>query len=344
MSFTLTQIIAQFGGLLRGNDITVVRIASLDQAQADEISFLANPKYRKAVDESQTGALIVEESMVQMLPEHLNLIITTDPYLYFAQVARLFYPKLQVVSGIHPSAVIDPSASIAKSCEIGANVVIGKMVVLGENCRILPGCVIEDDCILGANVVLHANVTLYPQVLVGNEVEIHSGCVIGSDGFGIAWNKTQWFKIPQTGRVILGDQVEVGANTTIDRGALADTIIHSGVKIDNLVQIAHNVEIGAHTAIAGCTGVAGSTKIGANCVIGGAAMLVGHIEVADKTFIGGGTLVSKSLKTSGHYASSYPISTYKDWVKNTVHLRHLHEMSKRLSVLEKQLQELQKKD
>lgn len=344
MPFTLTQITSELGGTLQGCDITIVRVAPLDQAQSNEISFLANPKYRKTLDSSKAGAVIVTESVAQTLPESLSLIVTTDPYLYFAKVARLFTPKLQAASDIHASAVIDKSALIPKSCEIGANAVIGTNVSLGERCRILPGCVIENDCTLGNDVVLHANVTLYSNVVLGNDVEIHSGAVIGSDGFGLAWDKTEWFKIPQTGRVVLEDGVEVGANTTIDRGALADTIIRTGAKIDNLVQIAHNVEIGEHTVIAGCTGIAGSSKIGAYCSIGGAAMFVGHIEVADKTYIGGGTLVSKSLNTPNHYASSYPISTHKDWVRNAVHLRHLNDMVKRLATLEKQLQKLQKKD
>ncbi|MBP6561947.1 MAG: UDP-3-O-(3-hydroxymyristoyl)glucosamine N-acyltransferase [Neisseriaceae bacterium] len=338
MSLLLSHIVTQLGGELVGPDVSVTKVAPLDSAQAEQISFLANPKYRHSLDASRASAVIVSEKLgVAIVPEGMSAIVTRDPYLYFAKVARLFHPVIDAQGVQHPTAVVAATAVVPASCDLGAHAYIGEHVVLGEGCRILPGVVIEADCVLGAKVCLHANVTLYPQCVLGDRVEIHSGSVIGADGFGMAWDETKWFKIPQTGRVILADDVEVGANTTIDRGALDDTVIHTGAKIDNLVQIGHNVHVGAHTAIAGCTGIAGSTKIGAYCTIGGAAMFVGHIEVADKTFIGGGTLVSKSIDAPGHYASSYPLATHKDWVRNAVHLRHLNDMAKRIKQLEQQL-------
>jgi UDP-3-O-[3-hydroxymyristoyl] glucosamine N-acyltransferase len=204
--------------------------------------------------------------------------------------------------------------------------------------------VIGDDCQIGDDVTLYPNVTVYQGCRVGNRVTIHAGAVVGSDGFGLAWAGDHWYKIPQTGRALIGDDVEIGANTTIDRGAMADTVIANGAKIDNLVQIAHNVQVGEHTAIAGCVGIAGSTHIGAYCTIGGAAMLVGHIEIADKTHIGGGTLVSKSIRKPDNYASSFPLSTMKDWLANAVHLRHLDDLVNRVKQLEAEVKTMKNKD
>lgn len=336
----LSQIIHQIGGQLYGQDKEVTSVASLDVATSNEISFLSNPKYHSQLQKSGAGAIILHEKMLDKLPEHGSAIVVADPYLYFAKVARLFTPIVLASGKVHPKAVIADTAVVPKSCEVGANAVIGEHVVLGEGCRILAGTVIEDWCVLGDEVLLHANVTVYSHVLIGNRVEIHSGSVIGADGFGLAWDKDNnaWFKIPQVGRVILEDDVEIGANTTVDRGAINDTVIKQDAKIDNLVQIAHNVQIGRHTAIAGCTGIAGSTQIGDNCTIGGAAMFVGHIHIANKTFIGGGTLVSHSIHEAGHYASSYPLQTHKDWVRNAVHVRRLNDMNKRLKELEIQAQ------
>ena len=320
--FTLSQLTAQLGGELIGNDIVITAIAPAARAQAHEITFLANPKYKSEVEHSQAGAIIVAQKAAALFPNR-NLIIAADPYLYFAQVARLFHPAPIAQAGIHPTAVIDPTARVPASCEIGANVYIGARTVLGEQCRILPNSVVEHDCTLGSQVVLHPNVTVYHGCTLGERVEIHSGS-----------------KIPQTGAVTLGDDVEIGANTTIDRGAMSDTTIGRGTKIDNLIQIAHNCQIGAHTVIASCTGISGSVKIGDYCILGGGVGTVGHIEIADKTTIGGGTSVTHSIKESGtHYASIYPMQTFREWTRNAVHLNHLNEMHKRLKALEAQLAE-----
>lgn len=341
MSYSLSRIVAQLGGKWYGNDVSVHAIAPAARATVHDITFLANPKYKQEVHDSAAGAIIVAEKMADLFPER-NLILTADPYLYFAKVARLFHPIQVACAGVHPSAVIEPTATVPTSCEIGAHVYIGANTVLGERCRILANSVIEHDCIIGDETVLHPNVTIYYGCTLGKRVELHSGCVIGADGFGLALAGDSWFKIPQTGGVTLGDDVEIGANSTIDRGAMSDTIVGNGTKIDNLVMLAHNCQVGSHTVMAACTGISGSTKIGSYCVIGGGVGTVGHIEIADKTQIGGGTSVTHSIKESGtHYASIFPMQTYREWAKNAVHINHLNEMHKRIKALEAQLKSLQ---
>ncbi|PIT60281.1 UDP-3-O-(3-hydroxymyristoyl)glucosamine N-acyltransferase [Snodgrassella alvi] len=338
---TATALVEQLGGQLRGDDVTITNITSLQQAEAHDISFLSNPRLRTEAIASRAGVLIVTEKSAEILSGR-SLIVTDDPYLYFARVARLFHPRPQAKAGIHPSAIIAPTAQIAASCEIGAHVIIGEHCVIGENTRILAGTVIEEDCTIGNDCIIHANVTLYHGCQLGNRVELHSGCVIGADGFGFAWEKqkNEWFKIVQTGCVVLGDDVEIGANTTIDRGAIENTIIGNDAKIDNQVMIGHNGKIGAHVAIVACTGIAGSTEVGAYSVIGGAAMIGGHLNIPPKTTIGAATAVSHSIKESGYYASIFPLQKHGDWVRNAAHIRHLHEMSQKIKALEHQLAEL----
>lgn len=333
MQKQLSEITAILGGRITGRDVAVSRIAPLHTAQAGDISFVTHAKHLPEALNSRAEALIVQHNLAERLAGH-NLIVCDNPHLYFAQTARLFHPEAQARPGIHPTAVVEADAVIPASCEIGANVYIGERTILGESCRILANCVIEAGCVLGERVTLHPNVTVYAGCIIGKQVEIHSGTVIGADGFGNAWAQDHWYKIPQIGSVQIGNNVEIGANTTIDRGAIENTVIEEGAKIDNLVQIAHNVHIGAHTAIAACVGIAGSTHIGSYCQIGGAAMFVGHIKVADKTFIGGGTLVSASITQPNYYASSYPLQTHRDWVKNAVHLRHLNQLHRRVKILE----------
>jgi UDP-3-O-[3-hydroxymyristoyl] glucosamine N-acyltransferase len=342
MTLTLSEIVARLGGERLGDDVAVARVAPLEIAGAGDISFLANPKYRKQLDGTQASALIVSPALKEAAAGR-PLIVTPDPYLYFARLAQLFHPRPAPQAGIHPSAAVGEGTSIAASSEIGAHVSIGRNVTIGERCRILPGVVLGDNVVLGDDVTLNPNVVVYHDCVLGDRVSIHAGSVIGADGFGYAPSREGWVKIPQTGRVLIGDDVEIGANTTIDRGALEDTVIGNGVIVDNLVQLAHNVKVGERTAIAGCAGISGSTKIGARCLIGGAAMIVGHIEIADGTQIGGGTLVSKSVREADNYASSYPFSTYKEWVTNAVHLRHLDEMAKKIKQLERAVSALNNK-
>lgn len=339
MTHTLQSIVALLGGELLGADRTVRALAPLESAGEDDIAFVNGVKYRKQAEASRAGTLIVPPALAEAFAGSRTLIVSDDPYLYFAKLATLFHPAPAVRPGHHPLSSIGNGARVPSSCEIGPHVSIGRDAVLGERCRLMAGSVVGDGTVLGDDVTLYPNVTIYHGCRLGDRVTIHSGSVIGADGFGLAWDKDHWFKIPQTGRVIIGNDVEVGANTTIDRGALADTVIADGAKIDNLVQVAHNVHIGEHSAIAGCVGIAGSTRIGARCTVGGAAMFVGHITVADKTHIGGGTLVSKSIRESGTYASSYPMSTMKEWMSNAVHLRHLDDLVKRVKKLERSMQE-----
>ena len=335
--YTLSEITHQLGGQWRGQDVTVSALASAKQATAQDITFLANAKYKQEVLDSRAAAVIISSQVADLFTGR-NLILVDNPYLYFAQVARLFHPIAPVQAGIHPTAVIEASAIVPPSCEIGANVYIGANTVLGEHCRILANCVIEHDCILGEGVFLHPNVTIYSACVLGHRVEIHSGTVIGADGFGLAFTGQDWFKIPQVGGVILGDDVEIGSNSNVDRGALSPTTVGKGSKIDNQVQIAHNCQIGEHTVIAAQTGISGSTKVGNFCIIGGGVGTVGHIEIADNTQIGGGTSVTHSIKKSGqHYASIYPMQTYKEWAHNAVHIRHLSDINKRIKALETKL-------
>ncbi|MDF7675245.1 UDP-3-O-(3-hydroxymyristoyl)glucosamine N-acyltransferase [Neisseriaceae bacterium ESL0693] len=339
--FKASELVHRLGGTLMGSDVTVQRLTSLEKATGSDISFLSNPRLRQQAADSQAAVLIVTENSAKSLPGR-TLIVTEDPYLYFAKVARLFHPIKTAQAGIHPTAVIAASASVPADCEIGAHVVIGENTVIGAGCRILAGTVIEEDCVLGDHCLIHANVTIYHGCHLGHRVELHSGSVIGADGFGLAWDKkhNEWFKIAQVGAVTLGDDVEIGANTTVDRGAIEDTIVDKGAKIDNQIMIGHNDKIGAHVAIAGCAGIAGSTEIGAYSIIGGAAMIGGHLTIPPKTMIGAATSVSHSIKESGHYASIFPLQTHKDWVKNAVHIRHLHEMSQKIKLLEQQLNQL----
>ncbi len=337
--YTLTELVRRFGGSLVGNADTRVRqIASLQTATANDIAFLTNPKWRGQLDTSLAAAFILAPAMADATNK--PRIVTDNPYAYFAKVSGLFNPPPDMEPGIAGSAVVHPEARLGKDVRVGANVVIGCGVIIGDGARIGAGSVIGDGTVIGMQARLYANVTIYHRCVIGDRVILHSGCVIGSDGFGLAQEDGHWLKIPQIGRVVIGHDVEIGANTTVDRGALDDTIIHDGVKLDNLIQVAHNVQIGAHTAIAACAGIAGSAKIGAHCTIGGAAMIFGHIEIADGVNISTNTLITKSLPKPGSYTSTPPFAEHGEWLKNAVHMRHLDSMAKRLRALEKKMETL----
>ncbi|MBB5019558.1 UDP-3-O-[3-hydroxymyristoyl] glucosamine N-acyltransferase [Chitinivorax tropicus] len=334
-SFRLSELVALFGGELVGDDIVISQVAPLDQADPTSLAFMASPKYRQQLAETQAAAVIVPISAADATDK--PRIVAKDPYLYFAQVSSRLNPPKRLPAGIHPSASVSTSARLGANVAIGPNAVIGDDVVLGDEVEIMAGAVIGDGVAIGAESRIYANVTIYHGCVIGQRCGIHSGAVIGADGFGLAWTGQDWFKIPQIGRVVIGDDVEIGANTTIDRGAMADTVIEEGAKLDNQIQIAHNCVIGKHTAIAACVGIAGSTRIGAYCTVGGAAMFVGHIEVCDKTHIAGGALVSKSITKPGAYAGSYPIAARDEWLKNAAHIRHLDTLATRIKALERQL-------
>lgn len=342
MTVTLTELIAHFGGELVGDGARIVsQIAPLDRAKPDEISFVSQSKYLPQLAGTHAGAVIlpIDARDATDLPR----ILTPNPYLYFARVSALLNPPLRPPEGIHPLATVAADAEIAADVCIAAGAVIGSGARIGARTVIGANSVVGDHVRIGADCLLHANVTLYHGCEVGERCIFHAGCVIGADGFGFAPNEGKWEKIPQIGRVLIGNDVEVGAGTTIDRGALEDTVIEEGVKLDNLIQIAHNVQIGAHTAIAACTGIAGSAKIGRHCMIGGAAMIVGHVEIADGTRISTNTLITKSLPKPGTYTSALPFSEHATWQKNAVHMRNLDKLVKRIKQLETRLNELESK-
>jgi UDP-3-O-[3-hydroxymyristoyl] glucosamine N-acyltransferase len=333
MFYTLEQIVARFGGRVMGDPLVRVnQISTLERATAAEISFLTNSKYHAQLVSTAAGAVILGEADADATA--IPRIISSNPYAYFAKVSALLNPLPVISPGVHSSAVvsgtakIDPGASVAAMATIGEGVVIGAGSIIGE------GCCIGDRVVIGAGVRLYPRVVIYHDCVIGDNLIAHSGVVIGADGFGIAMDEGRWIKIPQIGRVVIGRDVEIGANTTIDRGALDDTVIEEGVKLDNQIQIAHNVRIGAHTAIAGCVGIAGSTTIGKYCQIGGSAGILGHLKIADRVVIASFTLIGKSIREAGSYAAIFPFSKMEDWRKNAVHLRHLDTMSDRLKKLE----------
>ena len=344
----LGELVDRFGGQLIGNpDISVLGIAPLSDATLEQISFLTNPKLRTQAHSCKAAALILTAADSESVAEHYQgaRIITSQPYVYFARLAQYFAEQKEIKPdvGVHPSAWVRPHAIVAPSASIGPHVSIEADAVVGEGVRIAAGCVIGRGVILGDDTRLHANVTIYDYCEIAERCIIHSGAVIGADGFGFANDKGSWIKIPQTGRVLIANDVEIGANTSIDRGALADTIIEEGVKLDNQIQIGHNCHIGAHTAMAGCVGVAGSAKIGKYCTFGGAAMILGHLTIADRVHISSGSLVSRSIHEAGQYTGFYPLAKNADWEKSAVLVRNISSMREKLRELEKTIKTITEK-
>ncbi|MBP0597116.1 UDP-3-O-(3-hydroxymyristoyl)glucosamine N-acyltransferase [Herbaspirillum sp. LeCh32-8] len=344
MSIRLAQLVERLGGQLKGDaNLEVQGIAPLDVAGSNHITFLSNPKFRAQADQTQAAALILSEADDAQVQGYAGArIVIKNPYAYFARAAQLFQTLSEVAApaGIHASAVVDPAATVAASAVIGPQVVIEAGAVIGERARIDAGSFIGRDARVGDDTHFHARVTLQHACQIGARGIVHSGAVIGADGFGFANEAGQWIKIPQVGRVMIGDDVEIGANTTIDRGALADTVIEEGVKLDNQIQIAHNCHIGAHTAIAACAGIAGSAKIGKYCSIGGAAMIHGHITIVDRVHVSAGTLALRSILEPGQYTGFYPITEHRDWEKSAALVRNLGSMREKIRALEKSLKTL----
>lgn len=335
-SYSLREIAAQLGGEVLGDgDIVVARMASLANAKSGDLSFLADSKYRSLLATTGASAVVVGEAGRALTD--LPRIVTDNPYAYFARASGLLNPESVVDPGIHPSAVIHPSTAVPVSACIGAHSSIGRNVRIGERVVVGPGCVIGDSVVLGDDTRLHAHVAVYHGCELGRNCILSAGVVIGADGFGYAEDDGRWVKIPQVGRVLLGDAVEVGAHTTIDRGALDDTVIEEGVKLDNLIQIGHNCRIGAHSVIAGCVGIAGSARIGRHCRIGGAAMILGHLEIADGVTISPGSMITRSLTQADTYTALMPFQTHAKWLKTAAQLRHLEEMASRIARLENEL-------
>ena len=335
--FTLARLAELLGGEVAGDGGVVIRqVAPLERAGAHDIAFVAQARYLAALQGSSAGAVILphEARDASALPR----ILTPNPYLYFARVSALLNPPARPPSGVHDRAWVAPTASLGEGVSIAAGAVveegatIGARSIIGPNCGIGAGVSIGEDC------QFHAGVVVYHGCRIGSRVILHGGSVIGADGFGLANDAGRWVKIPQIGRVVIGDDVEVGANTTIDRGALDDTVVGEGVKLDNLVQVGHNVRIGAHTAIAACVGIAGSTTIGAHCLIGGAAMIQGHIEITDRVIISAATAIGKSIREPGTYTGIFPSARHQEWQKNAVRVRHLDELTARVKALENYLQ------
>lgn len=336
---SLADIAARFGGQVLGDAATMVQqIGTLEKAGSGQIAFLANAKYRKQLEGSHASAVIVAPADADATA--LPRIVCDNPYSYFARLSAFLNPLRDFAPGIHPTAVIGKDARISPLAHIAAQVVVGEGATIGAGTVVMAGCVIGENATLGENTRLYPRVTVYHDCVIGNHVIVHSGAVIGADGFGIAWEEGAWLKIPQIGRALIGDHVEIGANTTIDRGALDDTVIEEGVKLDNQIQVAHNVRIGAHTAIAGCVGIAGSASIGKYCRIGGSAGILGHLHIADHVEIASFTLIGKSITEAGSYSGIYPFSKSDEWRNNAVHIRHLGEMSKRIKALEKEIETL----
>ena len=341
----LGDLVERFGGQLTGDpNLVVASIAPLDSAGPAQISFLSNSKLRALAAQSAAAALILSplDDPAVAATYAGSRIVTTNPYAYFARAAQYFVSLEEAAPnpGIHPSAVIDPSAAIDPSAHVGPHVTIEADAVIHAGVVIDHGCFIGKGAVVGEGTRLFANVTFHRKCVIGARGIIHSGAVIGGDGFGFANDAGVYIKIPQTGRVVIGNDVDIGSNTSIDRGALADTVIENGVKLDNQIQIGHNCHIGAHTAMAGCVGVAGSAKIGSRCTFGGAAMVLGHLEIADNVHISSGSMVSRSVLEPGQYTGFYPLAKNAEWEKSAAIVRNLNTMRDKIRALEKTIKTL----
>jgi len=312
MSIALGELAVRFGCELHGDPQTLINhVAPLETAGPGALSFLANPKLAKLLAATKATAVIVVPAALEFCP--VAALVSTNPHVLFARIANVIYPPPPLKPGIHPTAIVDPSAQVDPTSEVAPHAVIGANAVIDERCLIGPSCILGVGVRVGADSRLIARVTLLQGVSLGKRAWIHPGVVIGADGFGLARAADGWVKVPQIGSVRIGDDVEIGANTTIDRGAMADTVIGDGVKLDNQIQIGHNVTIGAHTAIAGCTGVAGSTHIGQRCVIGGHVGFAGHIQICDDVSIAGKSAVPRSIKEPGVYSGVVAAEPVKIW-------------------------------
>lgn len=343
MQYKLSELVAKFGGRLVGDDISVTAIAPTDLATNNHITFLSDPKYKKALASCQASAIIIREEDATDL--NLPQIITDNPYYYFSLVSNLFNPRRKLSSQIAQSAIIDPTSKIAANPAISHHVVIGANSSIGQNCQIFANVVIGDNVIIGDNITIYPNVTIYDKVTIGNDCVLHSGAIIGSDGFGNAQDaKRHYHRIPQIGGVVIGDRVEIGANTTVDCGTFEPTIIKDGARIDNLVQIAHNVTIGAHTGIASQVGIAGNTKIGNHVMLGGNAGIADHVEICDYTVIGASSNVGKNITKPGLYSCGMTAMEYKEWAKAYVHLRNIDKMNTKIREMQAKITQLESKE
>ncbi|MBK4999466.1 UDP-3-O-(3-hydroxymyristoyl)glucosamine N-acyltransferase [Pseudomonas sp. S31] len=336
VTMTLGQLAEALGATLQGAEaVQITGLATLQEAGPGQLSFLANPQYRKYLEHSQAAAVLLKAADAEGFAG--NALIVPDPYLAYARISHLFDPKPKAVAGIHPSAVV------AEDAQVDASACVGPFVVIESGARIAANVTLGAHCVVGARSVigeggwLAPRVTLYHDVIIGKRVVIQSGAVIGGEGFGFANEKGVWQKIAQIGGVTIGDDVEIGVNTAVDRGALSDTRIGDGVKLDNQIQIAHNVQIGDHTAMAACVGISGSARIGKHCMLAGGVGLVGHIDICDNVFVSGMTMVTRSITEPGSYSSGTAMQPLADWRKSAARIRQLDDMAKRLQQLEKRV-------
>lgn len=341
MTLRLGDIVASLAGefdarLVGDPDVLVERLAPLESAGATELTFLSHPKYQGKLGQSAAACVVVGPEAAETAIKRGACIIVHDPYLYFARITQLWKQRHQPphMAGVHPGAFIDPLAQLAPDVTVGAFACVGAHAVLGPGVRVGAHGVIGCDVRIGAGTHLSARVTVADGCSLGERCIVHPGAVIGADGFGFAPHDGRWEKIEQLGAVRIGNDVEIGANTCIDRGSLRDTVIEDGVKLDNLVQIGHNVRIGRHTAMAGCVGVAGSATIGAHCTVGGGAVVLGHLSLADHVHVSAASVVTRSIHKPGHYTGLFPIDDNAQWEKNAATLKQLHALRERLKALE----------
>lgn len=333
-SYALSELAERFGLAVRGDGGTRIHgVGTLAGAGAGQLGFLANPKYRKELAATAASAVVLSADDADGCP--VPCLVAKSPYVAFARIAALFDAEPAPQPGVHASAVVagdarvDPGAQVGPFCVIGARTRVAAGAVIG------PGCVLGDDCDVGPGCVLVARVTLVARVKLGARVRIHPGAVLGADGFGLAMDAGRWIKVPQLGGVRVGDDVEIGANTTIDRGAIEDTVLEDDVRLDNQIQIGHNVRIGAHTAIAGCTAVAGSARIGRYCLIGGAVGIVGHLEICDRVTVTAMSLVTQSITEPGEYSSGMPVQDSRSWRRNGARFRQLDALARKIGALDR---------
>lgn len=342
---SLAQIAELLGAVRKEGapDIALTRLASLASAEPGDLSFLSDARYGALAGQSRASAVLVTEGLAATLAPTAQPLVVADPYLAFAKAARWFEAQLNNAggqpAGIAATATVHPGAILGTGVTVGARAVIEAGAEIGADTLVGPGAVIGAGVTIGPGSRIAANVTVYQDCVIGRAAIVHSGTVIGSDGFGFAREDGRWVKIPQLGRVVIGDDVEIGANCALDRGALDDTVIGDGCKLDNLIQIAHNVRIGAHSALAGCVGVAGSARIGERCMIGGGAGILGHLEICDDVVISAMSLVTRSITTPGFYTGVFPLMENRDWEKSGVLVRQLPQMRQRLRELERMTKE-----
>jgi len=332
--YTLAQIVSRLGGRVVGDaSVEIEQVGSLEHAGGRQIAFLANPRYRSRLAGTRAAAVVLgpQAESLTALPR----IVSDRPYPYFAKLSQLLNPARDPDPGIDPVARVAPGARVAKTARVEAGASIGEGAQIGERAWIGANCHVGERSVIGEDSRLYPSVTVYAGCRIGARAIVHSGAVIGADGFGMAQEDGRWIKVPQIGGVQIGDDVEIGANTTIDRGTLDDTVVEDGVKLDNQVQIGHNCRIGAHTAMAGCVGVAGSTQIGQRCTLGAAAGVLGHLSICDDVHVSSWTIITRSIRKPGTYTGLYPFEEHAGWTRNAARVRHLAELAERIGALEK---------